>query len=153
MTSSPRTPQQRRKDTLARLHQDEDAWVSTADGDSGTPYLVPLSFLWEGDTLLIATPASSVTGRNLRANGRIRLGIGPTRDLIMIEGTAQALTPDEIPTGLGDAFAAKAGFDPRALGGKGYLYFRVRPQRLQAWREADEIAGRDLVRDGQWIVD
>ncbi|MYW02429.1 pyridoxamine 5'-phosphate oxidase family protein [Streptomyces sp. SID3343] len=152
MTSSPRTPQQRRKDTLFRLEHEDDAWVSTADADTGTPYLVPLSFLWEGDTLLISTPAGTVTGRNLRANGRIRLGIGPTRDLIMIEGTAQALAASEIPAELGDAFAAKAGFDPRVTSAE-YVYFRIRPQRLQAWRQADEIAGRDLVRDGQWIVD
>ena len=28
----------------------------------------------------------------------------------------------------------------------------LRPVRVQAWREADEIAGRDLIRDGRWLV-
>lgn len=28
----------------------------------------------------------------------------------------------------------------------------LRPVRVQAWREADEIAGRTLMRDGRWLV-
>ena len=58
--------------------------------------MVPLSFLWDGATLLIGTPSVSPTGRNLQAIGRVRLGIGPTRDVVLIEGTARALTPDEL---------------------------------------------------------
>ena len=146
-----RPPQQRRQDTLDRLERDVDAWVATADPGSGTPYLVPLSFLWDGATLLIATPASSPTSRNLRATGKVRLGIGPTRDLVLIEGTVRASTAAaEIPDDVGDAFAAKAGFDPRQL--SGYRYFRILPQRLQAWREANELEGRELMRGGRWLV-
>jgi hypothetical protein len=112
---------------------------------------VPLSFLWNGITMLIATPSASATSRNLQATGRARLGIGPTRDLVLIEGTveeAQAAT--DIPPETGDAFAAKTGFDPRQL--TGYLYFRIHPQRIQAWREDNELAGRELMRDGQWAI-
>ena len=92
MTPPARTPQQRRADTLRRLENDVDTWVATADPGSGAPYLVPLSFLWDGATVLIATPATSPTSRNLRATGKVRLGIGPTRDLVLIEGTVQAET-------------------------------------------------------------
>ncbi|MCX5079835.1 pyridoxamine 5'-phosphate oxidase family protein [Streptomyces sp. NPDC056121] len=147
-----RTAKQRKQDTLDRLERDEDVWVATADGENATPYLVPLSFLWDGATLLLATPAASPTGRNLRATRRARLGVGPTRDVVMIEGTAQTLTPAELPDGVGDAFAEKTGFDPRTLTSE-YLYFRVTPRRVQAWREANELAGRDLMRDGEWVED
>lgn len=147
-----RTAKQRKQDTLDRLERDEDVWVATADGENATPYLVPLSFLWDGATLLLATPAASPTGRNLRATRRARLGVGPTRDVVMIEGTAQTLTPAELPGGVGDAFAEKTGFDPRTLTSE-YLYFRVTPRRVQAWREANELAGRDLMRDGEWVED
>jgi Pyridoxamine 5'-phosphate oxidase len=151
MTPPARTPQQRKADTLDRLETDVDTWVATADPGSGTPYMVPLSFLWDGATVLIATPATSPTGRNLRATGKVRLGIGPTRDLVLIEGTVQAETAAaEIPGGAGDAFAAKTGFDPREL--TGYAYFHIRPQRLQAWREVNELAGRDLIRGGDWVT-
>jgi hypothetical protein len=150
MTPPTRTPQQRKQDTLRRLEQDIDAWVATADPTSGTPYLVPLSFLWDGRTLLIATPASSPTARNLQATGKVRLGIGPTRDVVLIEGTVQALAASEIPDEVGDAFAAKTGFDPRRLRDP-YLYFRIQPLRLQAWREANELTGRELMRGGDWL--
>jgi hypothetical protein len=150
MTRPPRTAQQRKQDALNRLEQDIDAWVATADPASGTPYLVPLSFLWDGSTLLIATPVSGPTSRNLQATGKVRLGIGPTRDLVLIEGTVRALAATEIPDEVGDAFAAKTGFDPREL--HGYTYFWIRPQRLQAWREVNELAGRDLIRGAGWVT-
>jgi Pyridoxamine 5'-phosphate oxidase len=151
MTPPPRPPGQRKRDALDRLERDVDAWVATADPAGGTPYLVPLSFLWDGEALLIATPASSPTGRNLRSTGRARVGVGPTRDLVLIEGAVPApVAAGEIPDQVGDAFAAKAGFDPRQL--TGYLYFRVVPRRLQAWREANELEGRDLMREGRWLV-
>ena len=151
MTPPPRTPEQRKRDTLDRLEHDVDAWVATADGASGTPYLVPLSFLWDGTALVIATPASSPTARNLRATGRVRLGIGPTRDVVLIEGTAHLLTVADVGHGLADAFAAKAGFDPRTLRSL-YLFVRIEPQRVQAWREENELEGRELMRDGRWLV-
>jgi len=151
MTPPARTPRQRKQDTLSRLEHDIDAWVATADGVSGTPYLIPLSFLWDGATLLFATPASSPTSRNLQATGLVRLGIGPTRDVILIEGTVDALAASELPNEVGDAFAAKTGFDPRQLS-TSYLYFRIHPQRLQAWREANELEGRELMRDGLWLI-
>jgi hypothetical protein len=144
-----RTAVQRKQDTVHRLETDIDAWISTA-GD-GVPYLVPLSFLWDGSTLLIATPTASPTSRNLHATGKVRVGIGPTRDLVLIEGTAAPLGSDELPSDVGDAFAVKTGFDPRELTTP-YTYFRIRPQRLQAWREANELAGRDLIRNGRWLV-
>lgn len=146
----PRTRRQRRQDALHRLEHDTDAWVATADDVTGDPYLVPLSFLWDGATLLIATPAASRTGRNLQATGRVRLGIGATRDVVVIDATAQALTVAEITGEVGDAFAARTGFDPRELTAT-YRYFRVRPQRVQAWREVNELADRDLMRDGRWL--
>ncbi|GAA2799617.1 pyridoxamine 5'-phosphate oxidase family protein [Nonomuraea dietziae] len=72
-----RTFEQRRLDTLHRLEHDVDAWVATAGPEGGEPYMVPLSFLWDGDTLLFATAADSATARNLEASGKARLGLGP----------------------------------------------------------------------------
>lgn len=151
MTPPARSPGQRKHDALNRLDRDIDAWVATAGPANGAPHLVPLSFLWDGTTLLIATPADSVTSSNLQATGRARLGVGPTRDLVLIEGTLDAAqaAADILPE-TGDAFAAKTGFDPREL--TGYLYFRIRPRRVQAWREVNELAGRELMRNGHWAV-
>ncbi|MFE6287145.1 pyridoxamine 5'-phosphate oxidase family protein [Streptomyces sp. NPDC057877] len=146
-----RSAQQRKQDTLDRLEKDVDAWIATADETAGVPYLVPLSFLWDGGTLLVSTPAASPTGRNLTGNGRVRIGIGPTRDVVMVEGTAEPVPPAELSDKEADLFAVKTGFDPRTLSTP-YLYFRIRPARIQAWREADELDGRELMRDGRWLV-
>ena len=82
--------------TRRRLDEDIDAWVATAAGD--TPYLAPLSFLWDGETFLVATSESGRTGRNLAATGKVRLGLGLVRDVVLVEGTVEAvLAPEDIP--------------------------------------------------------
>lgn len=63
------------------------------------------------------------------------------------DGSGPYLVPDEEA----DLFAAKTRFDPRRLATP-YLYFRVRPRWIQAWREANELDGSELMRDGEWLV-
>ncbi len=140
---------ERVRDTRERLEGDVDLWVATA-GASGGVHLVPLSFLWDGDALLVSTPRSSVTSRNLLADPRVRVGLGPTRDVVLVDGTAEPVDVAELGAGTGDAFAEKTGFDPRKLD-RPYQYFRIRPLRVQAWREANELPGRTLMRDGRWL--
>ncbi|MET8043723.1 pyridoxamine 5'-phosphate oxidase family protein [Micromonospora sp. NPDC005215] len=145
----PRTPQQRKQDTLARLDRDLDAWVASADRD-GNAYLVPLSFLWDSVAFTLATAESSPTARNLRASGRVRMSVGTTRDVVLIEGSVETFSRETVPVDLADAFAAKL-WDAR-VGTTRYAYFRVTPRRIQAWREENEIADRDLMRAGHWLV-
>ena len=123
--------------------------MASASAD-GAPYLVPLSFDWDDEALLVATPANSPTGRNLAATRAARLALGHTRDVSMIEGEVEVLEIDALPQERGDRFAARAGFDPRALATP-YRWFRISPRRIQAWREVDELADRDLMRDGDWL--
>jgi len=148
--AGPRTLAQRTDDTRHRLRTDVDLWVATADPGTGEPYLVPLSFLWDGETLLLSTPASSPTARNLVATGRARLALGETRDVVLVDADVEA--SDAVPADVGDAFATATGFDPRTLRQR-YTWFRCRPRGMQAWREADELAGRDVLRDGRWAAD
>ncbi len=145
----PRSAWQRKLDTLLRLDTDADAWVASADPDGG-PYLVPLSFLWDGETLTLSTPESSPTSRNLQATGRVRIALGTTRDVVLIEGTVEVFTSQDVPGDLADAFAAKL-WDAR-IGATPYAYFRITPQLVQAWREENELRGRDLMREGSWLV-
>jgi hypothetical protein len=98
-----------------------------------------------------ANPAGSVTSHNSRATGKVRVAFGPTRDVVIVEGTAEEVPVVAVTRETGDAFAAKAGFDPRELATP-YVYFRIGPRRIQAWREENELAGRDLMRDGHWLV-
>lgn len=116
---------------------------------------MPLSFDWDGSAIVLATPATSPTGRNLAASASagatVRLGLGPTRDVTMVDGTVEVLPLDALPAESAERFAARTGFDPRASG-PSYRWFRVTPRRVQAWREADELPGRELMREGRWIA-
>ena len=143
---SPRNGGERKLDTLARLTSDVDAWIATANADGG-PYLVPLSFLWDGGGLVVSTLQDSVTARNLSRGGRVRVGLGGLRDVTMIDGTAELVADERIK----DAFAARHNWDPRDEDGD-YAWFRIVPERMQAWREGNEIRGRTLMRDGNWLV-
>lgn len=69
----------------------------------------------------------------------------------MIEGDVEVLEIDALPQQECDRFAARTGFDPRALASS-YRWFRVRPRRIQAWREVDELPDRELMRDGCWLT-
>ena len=146
----PRSRAERRRDTEHRLDHDTDLWVASASAD-GAPYLVPLSFDWDGETLLLATSTRNPTGQNLIANGVVRLGLGDTRDVSMIDGEVEVVPIGALSQERGDRFAARTGFDPRTSAGS-YRWFRVSPRRIQAWREVDELAERELMRDGLWLV-
>ncbi len=141
---------QRIADTIERLENDVDCWVSTADPDTGAPYLVPLSFYWDGNAMFIATPRASVTGRNLERSGNVRLGLGTLRDVVLIEGKAEVTPVAGIGPAFGDTFAAKAGFDPRQSNAE-YGYYRITPVRVQAWHEEPELTGRTIMKDGAWL--
>ncbi len=150
MVPAPRTGAVRRRDTEDRLSQDVDLWVASASSEGG-PHLVPLSFEWDGRTLLLATPAKSPTGRNLVAGRTVRLGLGPTRDVSMIEGDVEVLEMEALSAERAERFAARTGFDPRDSGSS-YRWFRITPRRIQAWREVEELPDRQLMSEGRWLV-
>ncbi len=150
MDAPPRPRAQRRRDTERRLEHDVDLWVASASPD-GTPHLIPLSFDWDGTALLLSTPRDSPTGRNLATTRTARLALGATRDVTLIEGDVEVLAIDALPREAGDRFAVRTGFDPRALKTP-YCWFRITPRRIQAWREVDELAERELMRDGRWTT-
>jgi hypothetical protein len=147
MTAAARPLPVRKQDTLHRLETDVDAWVSTAALD-GTPYLMPLSFLWNGETLLLSTFGNNPTARNLRENPVLQLTLDRTRDVVHVTGTS--LEAVDLTVAEGNAFAEKTGFDPRPL--TNYPFFRITPVRIQAWREVNELQDRVLMDNGMWLV-
>ena len=150
MIAEARDCETRKADTLAMLAtQAIDVWVATASA-AGAPYLVPVSLAWVDERAVIAVEGSSVTARNLTASGEARLAVGPTRDVVMIDAVLEKAVDVAADDALGAAYVAQADWDPRR--GTGYVFFVLRPVRVQAWREANEIAGRTLMRDGTWLV-
>jgi hypothetical protein len=142
-------------DTLAMLARDvTDVWVATGsvDGAAVQPHLVPVSLAWlDDERVLVAVQATSRTALDLRAHGVARLAVGPTRDVVMID----AVLDEEhdvagAPTAITERYLRQADWDPRTS--PSYVFLVLRPTRVQAWREANEIPGRTLMRDGHWLV-
>ncbi len=146
-----RPREQRVKDTLELLRTEVDVWIATASA-TGRPYLVPLSFYWSGEAVIVTTQRSSRTGRNFAGTGRARAAVGQTRgEVVVIDARVE-----EIPVGenveLEEAFVRATDFDPRPWD-VGYTFFRLIPERIQAWRgdDAEELRDKDLMRDGVFL--
>lgn len=144
-----RGPEQRKQDVLDRLEKDDDAWVATASAD-GVPCLVPLSFVWDRGTLLLATRRTNPTAVNVTPSGQARVTLGHTRDVVLIEGTAEVVEGRELSAESGDAFTTKLQWDPR--GRPAWVYLRITPDTVKAWREENELTGRELMTEGNWLT-
>jgi hypothetical protein len=107
-----RSREERRRDTLGRLAKDDGAWVATASAD-GQPCLTPLSFLWDGTSLLMCTRRTNPTARNVTPRGEAVVTLGHTRDVVHVEGPAEVVEGSALAAESADAFAAKLGWDPR----------------------------------------
>jgi hypothetical protein len=108
------------------------------------------NYYWDGLALTLATERASRTARNLIRSGRARVALGLTRDVVIFEGPVEAIAIGT-DAELEDAHARATGFDPRTLAAE-YVYLRITPQRIQAWREENELDGRDLMRHGSWLA-
>lgn len=146
----PRDRTTRKADLLAALTAPAaDVWVATASPEAA-PYLVPLSLAWVDDRAVIALEERSVTARNIAASSAARLAVGPTRDVALIDAVLERSAGVDDDESLGQAYAAQADWDPRGV--PGYVFLVLRPTRIQAWRESNELSGRVLMRDGAWLV-
>ena len=109
----PRAPENRKADTLTMLTTPAiDVWVATSSADAA-PHLVPVSLAWIEDRVVIAVPETSVTARNLTASGRARLGVGPTRDVTMIDASLERVVEVAADEALAAGYAGQADWDPR----------------------------------------
>jgi hypothetical protein len=149
---APRSGPQRKADTIAKLEAvGADTWVASGSA-TGMAHLIPLSYAWDGQCIVLAAPADSLTLRNVRSSGRARLGFGPTRDVVIVDGELDRLldASDDAAEDTARAYAAQADWDPRQED-KRYVYILLRPRRVQAWRENNELSGKVLMRDGEWL--
>jgi len=145
MRPEPRPRAQRIADAQARLAQEIDCWVASAD-EAGNAHLVPFSYAWLDGTVVIAMPPANRTAVNLLRAGVARLALDGTRDVVLIDGTVSEGVDDATRA----AYAARAGWDPRSeLAEAGWL--RITPTRIQTWREANELQGRTVMQDGAWL--
>jgi hypothetical protein len=150
MPAPPRPTAERIADARTLLTNEIDCWVASATAD-GDAYLIPLSYYWDGTRIALATPSDSRTARDLQRAGRARVALAPTRDVVMIDASVEVFGPGEVDPASADAFAARHNWEPRNEP-RPYSYLILTPQRIQSWRESNELAGRTIMRDGQWLA-
>ncbi len=146
----PRGTAQRQADTLARLASAVDCWVPSS-GRHGDAYLIPLSFVWHEGRVILATLGASNTVRNLRRSGRLRIALDGTRDVVIVAGDVAVVAQDALDGAAAVAFQAAAGFEPRREA-NAYVYLVLTPRSILAWREENELAGREIMREGRWLA-
>lgn len=84
-----------------RLRTDPMVWLCTVRPD-GRPHVVPVWFLWTGESILIFSMPNNQKIRNLRQNPHVTLALDGTNsgsDIVTVEGTAElfqdpSLTPE-----------------------------------------------------------
>jgi hypothetical protein len=149
VVAPPRDRRQRTSDALRLLSGTAvDCWVASSSPE-GVAHLVPLSLCWADSRVVLAVARTSVTAQNLEATGRARVGVGPTRDVVIIDAAVARVPDVDADPALAARYAEQTDWDPRE--DTGYLFVVLRPVRVQAWREANELPGRTLMRDGTWL--
>lgn len=140
----------RKTDVLQVLGGNKDAWLSTAD-PKGRPHVIATSTWWTGSEIVVTTRGASQTARNMALNPQVKLALGPPEDAVTIDAEVVESRPVEDAPELATGFASGAGWDPREVG-KGWMFFRLKPKRIQAFRGYDEIENRDVMRGSRWLV-
>jgi general stress protein 26 len=147
-----RSPQERKADALAKLEAaDTNVWVASAS-PTGAVHLIPVTNTWNGSQVVLATGPKSRTAANVTANPRVRLALGDTRDVVVIDAVlVEAVPLSEASQALAEAYATQAGWDPRTDSAD-YVYLVLGPERIQVWREAEDDTGRTVMRNGTWVA-
>jgi hypothetical protein len=146
MTST-RSVEQRKQDVLEALEKQGHYWLSTA-AIGGRPHVIAVSGLWDGSQVVVTTLGTSLTARNMSMNPQVVLAGGDPSDAIVI----QAAVIDSAAVEDSPEMAADW---KKAMGwtaDEGWMFFRLRPTRIQAFRGYDEIGGRDVMIRSRWVV-
>jgi PPOX class probable F420-dependent enzyme len=97
-----------RQSIAEALERQTVVWVSSVRPD-GTPHLLPLWFVWDGDSILVFSKPHAQKVRNVQASPRVMVAVGEPDadwDVELVEGVAELVAPaakGELP----DSFAAK----------------------------------------------
>ena len=147
MTSTPsRDAATRKKDVLAYLEKQGHYWLSTAE-IGGRPHVIAVSGLWNDGEIVVTTLGTSKTARNLAMNPAAVLAGGDPSDAIVIQAQVmESVAVEDSPRMLSE-WSAAMGWEPPG----DWVFYRLRPTRIQAFRGYDEIGGRDVMIRSRWV--
>ena len=125
----------------ARLRAESILWLGTVRPD-GRPHLVPVWFLWDGESISIYSQPDAQKLRNLAANPAVTVALEALdegSDVAIIEGEARVgaaadgLAVAAAYTGKYAAAIVDLGYTPEGMLGAYSRLIRVTPRRLLAW--------------------
>jgi pyridoxamine 5'-phosphate oxidase-like protein len=148
-TPPPRDTATRKRDVIAALEKQGQYWLATAEV-GGKPHLIGISGWWDGHDVVFTTLGTSKTARNLAMNPAAKLAGGTPADAVVIEAQVIDSVAVEDAADLAEGFKKAMGWDPREM--EGWMFFRLRPTRIQAFRGYDEIEGRDVMVRSRWLA-
>ena len=125
-------------------------WVASASA-VGEAHLIPLSYQWDGSSMLLSTPERSRTARDLFRAGRGRVALPSPRDVVIVDGVIERVDPRDT-SGIIDAFAERHQWDPR-LESTTFAFIRLVAEEVQAWSVESELSTRVVFRQGVWADD
>jgi hypothetical protein len=145
-----RSVEARKADVLAALERQGDLWLATADA-AGRPHLIAVSAWWDGRDVVVATRTGTRTAENLRVHPDAKLAGGSPADVILIDARLVESVAAGEAGQVAEGFARSVGWDPREVG-KNWVFYRLRPSRIQAYRGYDELEGKDVMRSSSWLA-
>jgi Pyridoxamine 5'-phosphate oxidase len=115
-----------------RLIESLHYWLATARGE-GSPHVVPVDGMWLDGGCYFGGDPATVHIRNLRRDGRATLHLEDGESAVIVEGTAEWVTPSKtLAQRLATAAKAKYGYPQSA---SSYLagLWRLQPNKVLAW--------------------
>jgi flavin reductase (DIM6/NTAB) family NADH-FMN oxidoreductase RutF len=116
-----------------RLARSRNYWIGTADED-GRPRAIPVWGVWIDDSVVFGTSARSRKARNLDRDARVVIHLESGDEAVILEGEVEAIEATEQ---IAAAFEPKYEWRPDLGGDDSTRWYRLRPQRAQAWLETD----------------
>lgn len=146
MTST-RSVEERKHDVLEALDKQGHYWLTTAE-IGGRPHVIGVSAMWDGDQLVVTTLGSSRTARNMAMNPQVVLAHGDPNDAIVIQAGMIESRGVDHSADMAAEWHKVMGWTPP----DDWMFFRLRPTRIQAFRGYDEIEGRDVMIRSRWVI-
>ncbi len=76
-------------------------------------------------------------------------GLKPGFSSLILWSPVESRNVEDSPK-LAEEWKAAMGWDPREM--EGWVFYRLRPTRIQAFRGYDEIGGRDVMLRSRWVI-
>jgi hypothetical protein len=117
-----------------RLEASRNYWVHTTRTD-GRPHVKPVWGLWFEERFYFATSPKSVTGENISANPSLSVNLESGDDVVILEGTAEAVTDPTFLSRLDEAYYRKYSY--RLVHEAGGPVYTLHHKVVFAWLERD----------------